>query len=233
MISTFRRRLTFANVVSALALFVALGGSAAAIGGLGDKQPTAVVNADNEIQACYDKRGGNAGEVRLLVKGECTRREKQILWNQEGEQGPPGTPGATGARGKSSSDPLDSGQTVSGYERFDVESDAPGGFQVSVSLPGRAPTALMASADVNFAPDASPKTTDDDASCTGTVANPTAPAGKACLYFMKSSAGASQITGETPNPPAGALGFRVIWQNVFTAVDTDAMLEFTWAYTAP
>lgn len=104
MFSTLRPRLTFANVTSVLALFAALGGGAVAISG--------VTNSEGEIQACYDKKGPDRGEVRLLVKGKCTRQERKIVWSRQGPPGPageqglqgqPGPPGADGAAGANGS----------------------------------------------------------------------------------------------------------------------------------
>jgi hypothetical protein len=91
MFSAIRARLTFANATAVVALFAALGGGAVAIGG--------VINDQGEIQACFDKKGPDAGEVRLLVKGKCTRAERKILWNQQGEPGPQGQPGPQGEPG--------------------------------------------------------------------------------------------------------------------------------------
>lgn len=72
--------------MGALALFLVLGGGAVALG--------AVISGKGEIKACYDKAGANQGEVRLLVKGKCTRQEKAISWNQKGVAGPQGPAGS-------------------------------------------------------------------------------------------------------------------------------------------
>jgi hypothetical protein len=96
------RRPSQATVIAWLSLFVALGGSAVAVGGAADTDRQAV-NDEGEIQACFDKKGKGLGEVRLLIKGRCTRGEQAITWNQEGpqgaqgQQGQPGTPGAAGS----------------------------------------------------------------------------------------------------------------------------------------
>lgn len=77
--------------VGFVALCVAIGGGAAALAG--------VTNQQGEIQACFDKKGADQGEVRLLVKGKCTRQERMITWSQRGPVGPPGTPGPVGPAG--------------------------------------------------------------------------------------------------------------------------------------
>ena len=84
MLDRIRSRLTYANVMVTLLAVVVVGGGAIAIGGVTDNQ--------GRIQACYDKKGKNRGEVRLLVKGKCTGKEKKITWSQQGPPGPAGSP---------------------------------------------------------------------------------------------------------------------------------------------
>jgi hypothetical protein len=75
-------------VVAVVALFIALGGGAYAVAIRG------VTDEQGVIQACYDKKGRDRGEVRLLVKGKCKRKaEKPIAWNQQGPAGPQGPQG--------------------------------------------------------------------------------------------------------------------------------------------
>ena len=91
MLTKLRAHLTYANVMVTLMAFAMIGGGAVAIGG--------VTNSAGEIEACYDKKGDDEGEVRLLSKGECTRQERKITWSQQGPQGVPGVPGAPGEQG--------------------------------------------------------------------------------------------------------------------------------------
>src|SRR3954470_22759230 len=91
MLSALRGRVTYANVTGTLALFIALGGGVVAIGG--------VTNEAGEIQACYDKKGANQGDVRLLVKGKCTHHERKVAWSQQGPQGVEGAQGTQGPQG--------------------------------------------------------------------------------------------------------------------------------------
>jgi hypothetical protein len=63
----------------------------------------AIPGPGGEIDACYAKSGDQKGALRLLVKGDCTRHERPITWNQQGTQGLPGQDGGvgdTGATGK-------------------------------------------------------------------------------------------------------------------------------------
>lgn len=89
MLESLRAHLTYANSMATVAVFVAIGGGAIAMGG--------VVDSSGQIRACYDKKGPDRGDVRLLVKGKCSKSENAISWNQRGpagEQGPQGQPGA-------------------------------------------------------------------------------------------------------------------------------------------
>jgi hypothetical protein len=104
VISWLRPHLTYANVMVTLIAIAVFGGGAAAIGDVTDEQ--------GRIQACYVKTGPDKGQVRLLVKGKCTRQEKAISWNEEGPAGAPGQPGAAGAQGAAGSP--DSGTDILG-----------------------------------------------------------------------------------------------------------------------
>ena len=95
-----------------------------------------------------------------------------------------------------------------------------------VSLPGLATTDLT-SATVNFGNAVA--VGDPDASCTGTAAAPTAPAGRVCLYLSASVGLNTTVTGEAIPLLAGSrAGF------VVQAVQTDPATGVfgTWAYTA-
>lgn len=85
-----RERLSYANVMATIAVFAAIGGGAIAIGQSG---------GDSEIKACYARSGANKGDLRLLTRGQCTRKERPISWNQSGPTGAPGAPGAPGDPG--------------------------------------------------------------------------------------------------------------------------------------
>lgn len=83
-------RLTFANVIASVALFLALGGGAyAAVSGIPGK--------DGRIHGCYST---SSGALRVLAEGRsCTRHEKALAWNEQGPRGETGARGATGAAG--------------------------------------------------------------------------------------------------------------------------------------
>jgi len=80
-----RQQLSFANVVSMLALVFAMsGGAIAATGGF--------TAASSSIKACV----GANGVLKILTGKRCKSGQKAVSWNQ---QGPAGARGATGAKG--------------------------------------------------------------------------------------------------------------------------------------
>jgi hypothetical protein len=131
--------------------------------------------------------------------------------------------------GASANSVIPSGTTVIGQLSYDGHaSSAVQTDSVLVDLPGVAPVALT-DATVNFARSAS----DNDATCTGTVAAPTAPPGKVCIYLSNSSAGtpASSISGVSAT--LATRGFVVLFAATSSGPNVDQFLTATWAYTAP
>jgi hypothetical protein len=89
-------RLTFSNVVSSLALFLALGGGAYAV-----TLPTDSSGAPT-ITACIPTGGGAARAMSYSTTGACSEGSEPITWNQQGVKGSTGqtgTPGQQGAAG--------------------------------------------------------------------------------------------------------------------------------------
>jgi hypothetical protein len=117
---------------------------------------------------------------------------------------------------------IPSGMTVTGS--FEFQGYAAGNNTYSIQLPGIPPVALSSNT-INFSPDVTTNTSDDDPTCTGTVTSPTAPAGKICLYLYVIG-GLSQARGETASLPGA---FLVRSQGTVG----QAGLGFTYAYTAP
>jgi hypothetical protein len=86
--SLIRPRLTYANVISTLALFVALGGGAFAA--------TKFVGPGSVVRLCVSP----GGAVRVLKVGEkCGRGKTEVPVDQTGPQGVPGPRGQTGSQG--------------------------------------------------------------------------------------------------------------------------------------
>jgi hypothetical protein len=84
MLARFRPRITFANVVSSLALFVALGGAALAT--------SKYVGSDGKINGCIQHQG----TLRVVKAGKsCNKGEQSLQWNQRGTRATPGGTAAT------------------------------------------------------------------------------------------------------------------------------------------
>ncbi len=82
-------RLTYANVMSTIAVFLALGGGAMAA--------THLVSSSGAISACAN---AHTGALRVIASGsKCHRGEAALSWNQKGPAGATGAPGAPGAAG--------------------------------------------------------------------------------------------------------------------------------------
>ena len=76
MLARVRPRLTYANVVASLALFVALGGGAYAA--------RSFVGSDGRIHACVGKKG----HLTLVKPGsKCGKGTSHLAWNKRGPSG--------------------------------------------------------------------------------------------------------------------------------------------------
>jgi hypothetical protein len=136
---------------------------------------------------------------------------------------------AAGQRGLSAWDVIPSGQTVTGEIMYDThESSDTSSDNLIVNLPGVAPVPLDATT-VNF--DALSGASDADATCVGTVAAPTAPAGQVCIYLASSNAiDLATLQGQVGSLPTRA--FSVEWSP--SGLDNaDEYVFATCAYTAP
>lgn len=84
-----RPRLTYANVMASIAVFLALGGGAYAASSL--------VGSNGILHGCYAKRNG---ALRLVPPGRrCSGRELAVTLDAIGPAGPKGPGGAKGKRG--------------------------------------------------------------------------------------------------------------------------------------
>jgi hypothetical protein len=102
-------------------------------------------------------------------------------------------------------------------------------YASSIDLGARAPAALT-DATVNFAGASSLFFPDGDASCTGSVAAPTAPSGKVCLYLAGGYTNLEDVEGYA-QPVGGDRSFHVRWHA--TSAVNSMRWTVTWAYTAP
>jgi len=89
-----RPSLSYANVMSTIAVFLALGGGAWAMSGPASASSSA---APATIDACVKKSGPNKGQLRIVAASTtCKTSELKITW---AAGGPPGQTGQTGAQG--------------------------------------------------------------------------------------------------------------------------------------
>jgi hypothetical protein len=88
-----RPSLSYANVMSTIAVFLALGGSAWAVSGPSSAAPT--------IDACVKKAGKKKGQLRIVSpSATCKRSERKLTWTAgAGAQGPTGPAGPAGPKG--------------------------------------------------------------------------------------------------------------------------------------
>ena len=132
-----------------------------------------------------------------------------------GPEGAQGVQGPQGPQGPSFPTVIPSGTTVTGaWGQRTVDNAVAGASNplFAYSLPARAPVPLT-DTQVNFGA-ATAETSDHDAACTGSANNPTAPAGKVCIYAIPDSRQNTQLHGfslDTGEPPTQAdrYGFMV------------------------
>ncbi|HEY8001704.1 MAG: hypothetical protein ACHQJ5_03340 [Vicinamibacteria bacterium] len=209
-----------AIIVAVIALVFALVGSAVAgTDGLSSKITKSKVKSISKKQADKELKANIAGSHVNTADKATKASDSDAL-------------GGAGAASylKFSSGTIPSGSTSVGVWRVIDDADAVSDDRFyTVQLPGKTPVPL-AFTSVNFAA-GTPGATDGDAACTGTVQNPTAPAGKACLYRSD----ASNISAL-----AGFQSSSVLADNLFgfsvRATSTAAgqmNASGSWAYTAP
>jgi len=135
------------------------------------------------------------------------------------------------------SDGIGKGKTVRGSAYYQFTSQVPGFFQFGVNLPARARNPLSKE-NVNFAPDSSSVTTDDDPSCTGNYVLPTAPPGKLCLYLWPAAPFSDNVTSisaggdAADSPEFSRNAFWIAWQTTQSS-STAVYVYARWAHTAP
>ena len=213
-----RRRLSYANVASTLALVIALGGGTA--------------------WAAHHYLITSTKQIKPSVL--------RALHGAKGKQGTPGADGRNGATGPAGAagigvlaGSIPSGTTVTGAwgGRYIAPQLANNNsYLISYSLPVKAP-APLSDMDVNTAPNAAAG--DPDPACKGSVDAPSAPAGKLCLYIgptvNATVAGFALIDpGGLTTQPGDDYGFTVrILDNGTVGNTARISATGTWAYTAP
>jgi hypothetical protein len=214
-----RVRLTYANVISSLALFAALGGGAYAAINL----PANSVGTKQLRARAVTPRKIAPSTVKLFrgQKGDRGARGIQGPMGGQGLQGIQGAKGDMGAPGPFPSGPLPRGTTIRGV--YDIDFVATTTFQFSSeSLSYGFQMASALSSTV-----VSPATTAPTQCAGGTAANPQAAPGNICL-FSENSGNENFFGAFTPPSSRFGSGIELESKNVGRAYDYG-----TWAATAP
>jgi collagen triple helix repeat protein len=147
-----------------------------------------------------------------------------------GPAGQAGLDGAPGPEGPSFVDGIPAGRTITGSAFLQIASSAAGQqLAQTVPLPAKAPAAMVSA---SFDADSTAITTDDDATCQGSYAEPTAPPGKVCAYIGIPAFDLGNLTSIRLDTlePGKDKGFILRMQ---ADSGTTVTVNFTWAYTAP
>jgi hypothetical protein len=152
-----------------------------------------------------------------------------------GPAGPPGPPGLAGPKGDTGSagmqgaaswNLIPSGQTVHGFQDYGLDNGRAATvlYEFSLQLPALAPADFTKVGD-NIPGIGSPYY---DPTCSGDAVNPTAPAGKVCVYFLTTTNATNVAVGASIYAPRS--NFIVTWQAPSLGA---THVTFAWAYTAP
>jgi hypothetical protein len=177
--------------------------------------------------------------VKKALKGKRGPRGPQGIQGLPGEPGQPGEPGPSALDGGT----IPSGTTITGAWGGRYITAVPGNQQnsylLTYSFPLPAPVKLTDS-DVQFGANTAGPVGDADPDCSGSVGNPTAPAGMVCIYSNEGPTGTRnnstltgfKLTAAGVNTDADAYGFTVRIVDAGSVPGT-LRAEGTWAYTAP
>jgi hypothetical protein len=213
LVSSIRRRLSFANVISCIALFVALGGAGYAATQLPKNSVGAKQIKPNAVTSSKVKNGS-------LGTADFKSSELSKL---QGPAGPAGPQGPTGAQGEPGPllQTLPSGKTLTGAygaasTRSNIVSPYVPGVEVSYPIP------LSFSPKFEIVKFGQPPT----ATCPGSAAKPAAAPGRLCLYGQR-----EDVSMSIENLPAeGHYGFLLFFS---AAAGENYENHGTWAVTAP
>jgi hypothetical protein len=216
------RRLSYANVVATLALFIALGGGAYAATKLPKNSVGPTQLRKNAVTSSKVKDGS-------LHRQDFATKDLASLRGPGGATGATGATGAKGDKGTvgslSADSSIASGQTIRGA--FGMGKVAAAGEEIvrGVALPVPAPVALDPS-HVNVAGGVDDMTS---SICTGSYADPTAPSGYACLY-PAIMVNATVLQASVPSGLPTRFGFTFAYYGVAAGFSN---FSGAWAYTAP
>jgi hypothetical protein len=228
MLKRITGRLSFANVVSIVALFVALGGTSYA----------AIKLPKNSVSSKQLK--ANSVTSSKVKNGSLLSQDFKAGQLPKGATGSPGAPGATGAKGATGSTgpagpitgTLPSGVTLRGDYALRVSNSIVGQrMQTAISFGLQLPSAPVAHY-IQAGGTVPPQ-------CSGTAANPGASPGNLCVFEFV----VNNITAGTQTTfnAAGTDGVADPWGAGIAATATagdgttavDTRVRGTWAVTAP
>jgi hypothetical protein len=242
-----RSRLSYANVMATLAVFLSLGGGAYAVTVPARSVGTRQLRDRAVTNAKLADRAVTRAKIRADAVTSSRVRDRSLLARDfaagqlpAGPRGLTGATGPQGAAGPSALSAVPSRRTIHGaaggdFHAFDATASD---FGVDVTLPIPAANALGDdSVFVNVASwqdaggQTAPTTTDVNAGCTGTPSAPTAPPGVVCVYVSGADhaanvRGLSVLFGSGASP----YGFKLAWD---ASALGDTFVDATWAYTAP
>ena len=221
MLAGARARLTYANAMATLAVFVALGGSSYAALEL----PKASVGSEqlkpNSVNSAKVKRGS----LRLSDFGSAERTRLRGAAGPQGPAGPRGAQGPSGDAGPAGPllETLPSGRTLRGTwayagRRVTATGYVPVAF-VSFQFPLAAPP--------DGEPIVMPFGTQPNPSCPGTLFEPKAAPGKICVYVHRDD---GSLGVSTDSGPMNRFGVQIFPTSV--EADQNTAADGTWAVTA-
>ncbi len=200
------------------------------------------------------------GKINVVKKDSCPKGFSKLLSTDE-FKGPQGEKGEKGERGEDGDaafyqNVLPAGTTVTGYVKTVSRAEARILYPDASAFKVPAPVSLPMPSTVEI----DDKSIGTDKDCTGSVANPTAPAGKVCLYGMNGmTATVTPIKLGNMYTQDECLAHNLEWicekcmycgcscidpsdenagqygysRQAFNVVGSDAPFEGVWAYTVP
>ena len=232
------RRLQPGTLIALLALFVSLGGTAAAV---------SLITGRNVKDGSLTGRDIRDGSIAGNDLESALTRGSRGPAGSVGPAGPVGEPGLRGPQGVAGvagADPWDSipsGQLVTGSQTLLLEAgpNSTTPFQLTIPLPARAPNPLTQD-DVQFTTSLLASPANTDANCAGSDASP-APqrAGLVCIYPTTVPAAVNVVSGSAYGDivPDRSSGVSIVW-NALTSPSPSTNpsatgFSFVWAYRAP
>lgn len=225
MLAGMRARMTYANVMATVAVFVALGGSSYAAIAL----PRASVGSEQLKRDSVSSAKVKRGSLRLSDFKRAERARLRGAQGPLGPQGPAGLDGAPGARGPEGPagpllETLPSGRTLRGTWEYSGHKVGVNGYVPTTMVSFPFPLAEAPAVDPIVRPAGSQPTAD----CPGILPEPQAAPGRICVYVGRDDGNLGVRTS------SGFLTrFGVEISPMSMAADTNTQADGTWAVTAP